>query len=116
VSLPAQVAAVKALQDPDYYAERYRETHELRHELSGQLQCLGWEPVPSIGNFILCNLPEDGPTAAAVTLRCREKGLFLRDASGMGTRIGPRALRIAVKDRETNQRMMEILKKVCKQQ
>ena len=110
VSLPAQVAAVKALQDPEYYAQRYRETHELRHELSEQLRSLGWEPVPGVANFILCDLPDDGPDAATVTVRCREKGLFLRDASGMGTGLGDRALRIAVKDREANRRMVEILR------
>ncbi len=109
VSLPAQVAAVKALQDPEYYAQRYRETRALRHELSEQLRSLGWKPVPGVANFILCDLPEDGPDAATVAVRCREKGLFLRDASSMGTRLGHRALRVAVKDRETNRRMVEIL-------
>ena len=34
VSLPAQIAAVKALQDLEYYAERYRETHQLRDDLA----------------------------------------------------------------------------------
>jgi histidinol-phosphate/aromatic aminotransferase/cobyric acid decarboxylase-like protein len=34
VSLPAQVAAIKALDDPDYYASRYRETHQLSEELA----------------------------------------------------------------------------------
>ena len=112
VSLPAQVGAAKALQDPDYYALRYRETHELREELSGLLRSLGWKAVPGVANFVLCDLPDDGPDAATVTVRCREKGLFLRDASSMGTRLGRRAVRIAVKDRETNRRMLEILASV----
>ena len=33
VSLPGQVAAVMALQDPDYYARCYQQTHQLRAEL-----------------------------------------------------------------------------------
>src|SRR5205085_4484533 len=41
VSLPAQVAAVRALQDPSYYADRYRETAALRQELSLRLTALG---------------------------------------------------------------------------
>jgi histidinol-phosphate/aromatic aminotransferase/cobyric acid decarboxylase-like protein/GNAT superfamily N-acetyltransferase len=109
VSLPAQVAAVKALQDPEYYARRYRETHDLREELSAHCRSWGWKPVPGAANFILCLLPEDGPDAANVTLRCREEGLFLRDASRMGTGLGRHALRIAVKNRETTRRMVEIL-------
>jgi len=114
VSLPAQVAAVKALQDPGYYAQRYHETHNLRRELSDELRALGLEMVPGIANFLLCQLPADGPDATAVTARCRERGLFLRDASSMGTQLGRRAVRIAVKDRETNQRIAEILKSVCR--
>ncbi len=113
VSLPAQIAAVKALEDPEYYAQRYRQTREFRLALSEQLLSLGWKLVPGVANFILGHLPVDGPDAATVTGRCRERGLFLRDASSMGTRLGNRALRIAVKDRETNCRMAEILRKVC---
>jgi histidinol-phosphate/aromatic aminotransferase/cobyric acid decarboxylase-like protein len=112
VSLTAQVAAVKALLDPEYYAQRYRETRTLRHELSGQLASLAWDPLPGVANFILCDLPVDGPDTATVSLLCREKGLFLRDVSGMGTGLACRALRIAVKDRETNRRMVEILARV----
>jgi len=37
VSLPAQVAAVHALQEPEYYANRYRETHGLRRRLTEDL-------------------------------------------------------------------------------
>ncbi len=42
---------------------------------------------------------------------CREQGLFLRDLSGMGSRLGPRALRIAVKDAATKQRMLRIIER-----
>src|SRR6266850_1229630 len=59
VSLPAQVAAVRALQDPEYYAARYRETGALREELADQLRSLSWEVVPGIANFLLCHLPTD---------------------------------------------------------
>jgi len=58
-------------------------------------------------------VPDGGPDAATVVARCREQGLFLRDATGMGTQLGRHALRIAVKDRDTNRRMAEILRAVC---
>jgi histidinol-phosphate/aromatic aminotransferase/cobyric acid decarboxylase-like protein len=109
VSLPAQVAAVLALQDPEYYARRYAETHRLREQLAAGLAALGVEALPGVANFILCHLPPDGPTAATVVARCRERDLFLRDASAMGSRLGPHALRLAVKDEATNRRMLEIL-------
>jgi histidinol-phosphate/aromatic aminotransferase/cobyric acid decarboxylase-like protein/GNAT superfamily N-acetyltransferase len=109
VSLPAQVAAVLALQDPEYYARRYAETHRLREQLAAGLAALGVEALPGVANFILCHLPPAGPTAATVVARCRERDLFLRDASAMGSRLGPHALRLAVKDEATNRRMLEIL-------
>jgi histidinol-phosphate/aromatic aminotransferase/cobyric acid decarboxylase-like protein len=111
VSLPAQVAAVKALQDPAYYAARYEETHRLRAQLLEWLRPLGLELAPSVTNFLLCHLPESGPDAATVVSRCREHGLFLRDASPMGSQMGRHALRIAVKDAAANRRLAEVLSK-----
>ena len=112
VSLPAQVAAVCALQEPDYYAAKYRATHELRGQLIEGLRVLKWEAVPSVTNFLLCHLPADGPDAGTVITRSRERGLFLRDPSNMGSRLGTRVLRVAVKDAATNQRMLKILAEV----
>lgn len=113
VSLLAQVAAVAALQDPNYHAARYAETHRLRNELAERLSMLtGWEVLPGIANFLLCHLPEDGPDAATIVKRCRTRGLFLRNAGAMGRGLGRYALRIAVKDQETNNRMLGILGRV----
>ncbi len=110
VGLPAQVAAVAALQDPDYYAARYAETHRLREALAAELSRFeGWEILPGIANFLLCHLPETGPSAAALVAQCRAQGLFLRDVGAMGRSFGAHALRIAVKDAATNPRMVEIL-------
>lgn len=113
VSLPAQVAAVAALQDADYYAARYAETHTLRTELADALRQLdGWEILLGIANFVLCHLPEDGPDAATLVRDCRRHHLFLRDADAMGSTFGGRAVRIAVKDAETNAQIFDILNRV----
>lgn len=112
VSLPAQVAAVRALASPDYYAARYAETHMLRAQLARDLARLGFSVLPGIANFLLCDLPPDGPEAEAVVRACRERGLFLRNAALMGTRLGLRTLRLAVKDAATNARMIAILAEV----
>jgi histidinol-phosphate/aromatic aminotransferase/cobyric acid decarboxylase-like protein/N-acyl-L-homoserine lactone synthetase len=109
VSLPAQIAAVKALEDPGYYAAKYEETRALRRQLIEMLKPLNWEIIPGVTNFVLCHLPENGPDAGALIARCRERGLFLRDAATMGTCLGNRAARIAVKDAETNRRMVKII-------
>ena len=110
VSLPAQVAAVRALQDPGYYAARYAETAALREELSEQLRLLGWQVLPGIANFLLCHLPKSGPDAVSIVRRCRGQGLFLRDASLMGSKLGTHTLRVAVKEATTNQRMVAIIR------
>ena len=113
VSLTAQVAAVAALQDPGYYSECYAETRDLRTALRRRLiNDLHFNVVPGVANFLLCQLPEDGANAAMIVNACRKRGLFLRDAGQMGKRIGKRALRIAVKDHQTNERMVNILMQV----
>jgi histidinol-phosphate/aromatic aminotransferase/cobyric acid decarboxylase-like protein len=101
VGLPAQVAAVAALQDPEYYAARYAD---------------GWEIVRGVANFLLCHSPVDGPDAATLVQQCRERGLFLRDAGAMGRNLGTNTVRIAVKDAETNARMVKVLRGVLADQ
>lgn len=44
--------------------------------------------------------------------RAPTEGLFLHDTGRMGTQLGTRALRIAVKDAETTCRRIEILNRV----
>jgi histidinol-phosphate/aromatic aminotransferase/cobyric acid decarboxylase-like protein len=112
VGLPSQVAAVRAIQSPDYYAARYGETHILRRRLAHGLGELGWRVIPGIANFLLCELPSGGPTAAEFARAARAHGLFLRDAGAMGFRMRTHALRIAVKDAVTNHRMLGILREI----
>jgi histidinol-phosphate/aromatic aminotransferase/cobyric acid decarboxylase-like protein len=112
VSLPAQVAAVKALEDQGYYVSRWEETHRLREDLAVALRSFGWEVVPGCANFLLSHLPEGGPPARDLVVKCREQGLFVRDAAAMGAELGDRAVRVAVKDAATNQRMIAILSRI----
>jgi histidinol-phosphate/aromatic aminotransferase/cobyric acid decarboxylase-like protein len=115
VSLLAQIAAVEALRDPDYYAARYRETHALREALCHSLRALPEiELTSGVANFVLCHLASAGPTAAEVVRRCRVEGVFLRDASGMGTTMGRHALRIAVKGAATNRRIVSVVERALR--
>src|SRR5262249_33537671 len=113
VSLPAQVAAVRALQDSAYYGSRYQEKGMLREHLTDQLAALGRVLVSGQADFFLCHLPEDGPPAANLVVACRHRELFLRDASAMGSKFGPRAIRVAVKDNSTSERMVRIIERCC---
>jgi histidinol-phosphate/aromatic aminotransferase/cobyric acid decarboxylase-like protein len=102
---------VNALLDPGYYAARYAETRALREEFAIALQSLSWDVFPGVANFLLCHLPV-AASAAEVVEKCRAHGLFLRDASTMGSQLGRHAVRIAVKDSATNLRMCQILRAV----
>ncbi len=109
VGLVSQVAAVRALQSPAYYQDRWDETHVLRRQLADDLQGLGWDVVDGCAGFLLAHLPADGPTAAELVAGAREHGVFLRDAAGMGRSLGDRAVRVAVKDADTNRRIVQVV-------
>lgn len=113
VGLPSQVAGVAALGDRAYYDDRWAETHRLRAGLIRDLERIpGSAPLPGVANFVLCRLGAAHPAAASVVDACRRRDLFLRDARAMGDSVGPRMLRIAVKDAATNARMVAILREV----
>lgn len=110
VGLPAQVAAVRALQDAAYYEKRYIRTHFMCGEMLEALQSIGiHEIVPGEANFLMFHLDESNPTAEQVIARARETGVFVRDVASMGSDLGLRALRIAIKDPASNERILRTL-------
>jgi histidinol-phosphate/aromatic aminotransferase/cobyric acid decarboxylase-like protein len=109
IGLPSQVAATRALESPAYYAARWSETKVLREGLAEGLRGLGWDVVPGCANFLLAHVSDHGPGVAEILAGGQGRGLYLRDARNMGSAVDERALRIAVKDAETNQRMVSIL-------
>ena len=117
VSLPGQLAAVTVLQDPGYYGMKYAETRRLRENLADALSdIVGMDVVPGVGDYLLCHIPEDGPSAASLLETCRKQGLYLRDVGMTAPTLGDRAVRIAVKDAATNRRIVDILERAIKGQ
>ena len=112
IGLPAQVAATLALRDEAYYRARYKETDVLREGLAGALAEMGWVSTPGCANFLLCELPKEGLPAREAVARCQRMNLYLRDASSMGRALSDRTIRMAVKDAETNERMIEIVREL----
>jgi histidinol-phosphate/aromatic aminotransferase/cobyric acid decarboxylase-like protein len=103
VSLPAQVAAVRALADTPYYMKRWRETAALRARLRGMLERIpGVEEVTGNANFLLVHLDPRGAPAAEVIAKCAAEHVFLRNLAPMGTRLGTHLLRTAVKNTSRN--------------
>ena len=110
VALPAQLAVVTALRDSAYYLRRYHETHALREKLAAGLRsCGGLDVLAGATNSVLCHLPDGGPTAAEVAALCRERDLFIRDAGATSRALGDRVLRVAVKDGDTNRRIVDLM-------
>ncbi len=111
ISLPAQIAATYALKQEDYYIKKYQETHELRDKLKLQLKQIGIdEIIPGIANFIMFHVGNDKFSASQIVNECKLKKLYLRDLSGMGTSFEDDAIRMAVKDLNTNNKMIAILR------
>ena len=111
ISLPAQIAATTALKQEDYYIKKYQETHELRDKLELQLKQIGIdEIIPGIANFIMFHVSNDKFSASRIVNECKLKKLYLRDLSGMGTSFEDDAIRMAVKDLNTNNKMIAILR------
>ncbi len=115
VSLPAQVAAVAALKNPAYYADKYARTHEMRRGLAEALAAMGLEVFDGVINSVLCRLPQSGPTAEQIVMGCRERGVFIRDWSEhRAATLSHRWIRIAVKDAPGNVRVIECLQAVLR--
>lgn len=111
VGLASQIAAVRALENPRYYADRYAETHQQRDALARGLRAAGLEVIDGIANFLLCRLPEGGGSASEVIQRMAMHGVFIRDVSTMGGALGDRWIRIAVKSEGENLRVMSELRR-----
>jgi histidinol-phosphate/aromatic aminotransferase/cobyric acid decarboxylase-like protein len=109
VSHAAQIAACVALENLEYYRTCWLTTTILRQELSTGLRDLGLDPVPGVANFVLAHLTADHPRASQVIAYCQRQNLYLRDVTSMGQSWGEDVIRIAVKDRTTNARMLAIL-------
>jgi histidinol-phosphate aminotransferase len=112
VSLPGQIAATTALKETAYYEARWQETRVLAEALRQELQSLGWVVWPSCGNFLLCQVADSHPDAAVIAEEARSSNFYLRTMTGMGRSLSGRMLRIAVKDQDTNRRMVAILRRV----
>ncbi len=106
VSLPAQIAAVRALSSENYYQERYAQTEELRLRMARDV---GLAHVGA-ANWLLMQLPE-GVLSSEVIDWAREEGVYMRDAGRSAPSLGTRWIRCAVRSRDENDRVVQVLRK-----
>ncbi len=104
ISLPAQIAAVHALDSLEYYVSRYAETALLREELTAELnlECLG------AANWLLLKLPSP-MRSDQVVARARHQGVYLRDAGQSAPSLDHNWIRIAIKSPHENQIISQVL-------
>ena len=110
IGLLSQIAAVKALEDFEYYQGCYKQTHELRFKLSTDLmEMANVDVINGFANFLLCKIPPTGPVTTELVEKCRIRGLYIRNVAITSPRLGERMFRVAVKDKETNNTIVKIL-------
>ncbi len=105
IGTAAQLAAVRSLEDPAYYAERHAETAKLRQTLAGEVRfgkvshgCL---------NAVLIDL--GAPIAEQFVVEARKEGVFLRDVTSMGSTFNGRVIRIAVRPPDEIPRLLDVV-------
>ncbi len=113
VSLVGQVAGVEALKDKKYYEEKYQETHKLRQEMIDELSKIRSIKVyPSVANFFLIELLDEKTKSEEIVELLRKQNIYIRNTDSMSSQFGNRFLRIAVKNKKSNKKNVEALKKI----
>lgn len=113
VSLVGQVAGVEALKDEEYYEEKYQETHQLRQEMTDELSKVKSIKVyPSVANFFLIELLDEEAESQKIVEMLHRQNIYIRNTDSMSSQFENRFLRIAVKDRKSNQKIVAALKRI----
>ncbi len=110
VNIPAEQAAVAALNDWGHIKKTRKAVKQERERLLSELRLLpGVETFPSFANFIFLKLTSlDGP---ALTEQLGLRGILIRDCSSFPG-IGNRYVRVAVRTRRENERLVKALREI----
>lgn len=113
VSLVGQVAGVEALRNEKYYEEKYQETHKLRKEMIDKLSKIKSIKIyPSVANFFLIELLDGKIKSEEIVEILRKQNIYIRNTDSMSDQFENRFLRITVKSKEMNQRIVYELIKI----
>jgi threonine-phosphate decarboxylase len=110
VSVPAESAAVAALNDWGRIQKTRKLIAQERERLLSELRILpGVEPFPSPANFIFVKLASIDASTLTESLGFR--GILIRDCSSFPG-LGNRFVRIAVRTRKENDRLVQTLRNI----
>ncbi len=108
VSLPAQAAAIAALEDDAFTEASLLHNERELPRLAEGLKALGLELIDGVGNFVVAKFPEaKGKTAAEALAYLKERGVTVR---GLGGYHMPNHLRVSVGTVEANDVALKLLK------
>lgn len=105
VSVPGLAAAIAAVDDLDHQKASRDLVLEWRPRLTQAIKGLGYEVLPSAGNFIL-TLFADAAQANAANDYLNSKGIIVRGVGGYGL---PQGLRITIGTEEQNRAVIDAL-------
>jgi len=113
VNVLAQRAAEAAIEDRAHARRSLRYLRRERERLRAELSSLpGLTLFPSRANFLLLELPKPH-RAAVVAAHLRRQGLLIRDCS-LVPGFTPRTIRVAVRARSENERLIAALAKILR--
>ena len=109
VNALATIAAIESIGDTEYIKESRRYVAEEREHLHSSLKEIHWlKPFPSAANYILLKIKRDGVDADCLAAALAKEGILIRSCSSFEG-LGNRFFRVAVRNREENERLVELL-------
>ncbi len=111
VNCLAQAAAVAALADKEHLTKTLALVKEEKAFLLGELaRFKAFKVYPPDANFVFVDIRKSGYTAAQLKEKMLEYGVLIRDCSSFAG-LDEFYIRIAVKTRQENEKLLEVLKK-----
>ena len=108
VNLPAQAAAIAALEDDAFTEQSLAHNAAELPRLAGELQKLGLSVIDGVGNFVVAEFsPTKGKTAGEALGYLKDRGVTVRSLAGYKM---PNHLRISVGTTEANDAALALLK------
>lgn len=102
--------ATRALRSPGYARENAMALSRERDWLAGELRALGWQPAPSVCNFLLVRIG-DHEAAENAAEKLLHKGIVPRTFGPANPLRGH--LRLTVRSRPENERLLECVRKLA---
>jgi threonine-phosphate decarboxylase len=110
ISSIASAAAVQLFKQTDHLNKARALVSAELVWLTDELERLGLKPQRSMVNFILVDIEPSGLSSSELAMRMMAEGILIRDCQSFG--LGERYIRVAVRDRDENTRLVAALKRV----